>query len=260
MTPRETEKEKWKIIDYRDIKPKKYAVSNFGNVKNIVNNTYLKPWKGVNGYLYVSLMRDNNKALKIGVHVLVATYFCKIPKRLQLLNQPLVPNHDDFDRTNNYYKNLTWMTYAMNNEWNRIHNHWKIGENAPNAKIDNDTVHKICKLMEDGFLNKDIMKLLGLSNSSYHKSLLTYIRNGTKWKSISSQYNIINKNTLRKNDIEFVDSICKLIESNTSVKEMRKLLNISDDVESKARFKKLVWFIRNRKCYKDVSEKYNWWK
>ena len=259
MTPN-NEEEKWTFIDYKNIKPKMYAVSNFGNIKNVKSDNKLTPWKGKNGYLYVSLMCTDNSVLKIAIHVLVATYFCKIPKKLLNKNEPLVPNHDDFDRTNNYYKNLTWMTYAMNNEWNRIHDHWKIAEDAPNAKVSNDTVHKICKLMEDGWLNKDIIKVLGFTNNVYYKSLLTRIRNGSEWKSISSQYNIINKNTLRKNNDEFVDNICKLIDKGVSIKEMRKLLDIPDDTKSKSRFKKLVWFIRKRKCYKDISEKYNWWK
>lgn len=252
------EKEIWKVIDYKNIKSDMYSVSNYGNIKNIKTNQMLNPWKGKNGYLYVSLMTTDNTVFKISMHVLVAIYFVKIPKRLAKLNEPLVPNHDDFDRTNNYYKNLTWMTYAMNNEWNRIHDHWKIGENAPNAKIDDDQVHRICKLMESGYLNKDIVKLLGLPKNNYTKSLLTRIRTGKEWKSISSQYNIINKNTLRKNDDKFVDDICKLIEKGYAVRDMRKILEISDSTEDKQRFKKLVWAIRKRKSYRDISEKYSW--
>lgn len=258
MINKTNEKEIWKIIDYKNIKSDMYSVSNYGNIKNIKTDQMLHPWKGKNGYLYVSLMTTENTVFKISMHVLVAIYFVKIPKRLAKLNEPIVPNHDDFDKTNNYYKNLTWMTYAMNNEWNRIHDHWKIGEEAPNAKVDNDQVHKICKLMESGYLNRDIVKLLELPKDDYTKALLTRIRTGKEWKSISSQYNIINKNTLRKNDEKFVEDICKLIEKGYSVSDMRKILELSTNPKDKRRFKSLVWAIRKRKSYKDISEKYSW--
>lgn len=100
--------------------------------------------------------------------------------------------------------------------------------------------------------------MLGLPKNNYTKSLLTRIRTGKEWKSISSQYNIINKNTLRKNDDKFVDDICKLIEKGYVVRDMRKILEISDNTEDKQRFKKLVWAIRKRKSYRDISEKYSW--
>lgn len=250
--------ETWRKVIYKDVKTDMYMVSNLGKVKNVLTDTELHPWTGNNGYLYVALMGVKNKPIKIGVHVLVATMFIPIPNKLLKLNEPIVPNHDDFDKTNNTVANLRWMTYAMNNEWNYIHGHCKVGEQCQNAKVSDELVETICGLMEKGYLNKDILHVLSLPNDRYHKALLTSIRTGKHWKHISSKYNIINKNTLRKNTDEFVDSICKLIEKGYSVKEMREILNIPNTDTEKARFKKLVWFIRTRKCYKDISSKYKW--
>lgn len=254
------EKEEWKYVEYKNTKTNRYMVSNFGNIRNNKSGRTLNPWTGKNGYLYTSLMQKDNTVLKVAMHVLVATHFIPIPEELSKLNEPLVPNHDDFDKTNNHYTNLTWMTYAMNNQWNREFEHWKVCENAPNAKVSNELVHKICKLMEDGYLNKEIKEKLSLSNDKYYSALLTLIRTGSEWKEISKNYNIINKNTLRKNDDAYVDKICQLIEKNCTVKDMRKIMNIPDTNDDKDRFKKLVWFIRNRKSYKDISENYTWWK
>ena len=203
-------------------------------------------------------MNDDNEVTKVGMHVLVATHFVKIPKCLMNTDEQLVPNHNDFNKENNYHKNLQWMTYAMNNEWNHMHGHWKICEDAPNSKETNETVHTICQLMEKGFSNKYIREFLNLDDNSYYKALLTSIRTGKNWKSISSQYNITNKNTLRHNSTEFVENICQLIESGYEIKEMRQILNIPDTKEDKDKFKKLVWFIRTRKCYKEISCKYKW--
>ena len=252
------DKEKWVKIKYSKIKPNMYSISSHGNVYNNFTMKYLHPWKNNNGYLYVSLMCTDNTVMRVGVHNLVAMNFVQIPKCLINLKEPIVPNHNDFNRENNHYKNLQWMTYAMNNEWNRIHGHYKCCEDAPNSRVSNETVHMICKLMVDGFSNKDIRKILNMENTTYYNALLTRIRTGREWKEIVDKYQIEVKNTLRKNSNEFVESICKLLEQGYEIKDMRKILNIPDTQEDKDRFKKLVWFIRTRKCYKDISCNYKW--
>lgn len=253
-------KEKWKALIFKNTKMGMYSISNHGNIRNDKTNKILKPYKNKNGYLYVSLMQNDNTVIKVGVHILVALHFVKIPKALKNINEPIVPNHNDFNKENNYYENLSWMTYSLNNEWNRIHDHWKIGENAPNAKVTNELVDKICKLMEDGHLNREIISILNLDDSPYIRSLLTRIRNGSEWKSISSKYNISIKNTLRQYEDDFIDQICYYIDKGFSTKQIRMAMNIDGTKEEKVKFKKLVWFIRNRQTYKDISEKYNWWK
>lgn len=248
-------KEEWKPLKYKNVKPM-YSVSNYGGLKNTITNTILHPWKSKgNGYIYASLMCTDNKVLHVGMHVLVATHFIIKPKSDEIL----VPNHKNFDRTDNFVKNLEWVTYRENNEWNILNGHYKSCEKAQNAKSTNLLVHKICRMMRDGYLNRDIMKELNLDSSdSYYKNLLSGIRTGHKWKDISSLYDITNRNTLRKNDLALVKSICDCIEIGMELKDIRKSLDISDD--DKEKFKKLVWFIRKRKIYKEISENYTWWK
>ena len=175
-------KELWRKIIYKNVKRNMYSISSYGNVFNNFTKKNLHPWKGKNGYLYVSLMCDDNKPVKIGVHVLVATHFVKVPKCLRNIDEPIVPNHNDFNKENNYYENLQWMTYSMNNEWNIIHGHCKFGEDSPSSKVSNEIVHMICKLMEDGYSNKNIMQILKFDKNEYFKSLLTSIRTGKNWK------------------------------------------------------------------------------
>ena len=252
--------EKWKIVNYKNIKPNKYAISNYGRVKNVCSGKQLHPWKCGNGYRYGTFMCTDKKPRSFGIHVIVCTHFVKIPTRLKDVDERIVPNHKDFNRENNYYKNLEWVTYSENNEYNVKHGHVKIADNAPNCRIDNETVEKICKLMEEGKRNKEIREILNLPQNGYYKSLLTRIRNGKQWKSISSKYDIKVHNTLRGNYTdEFIDSICYMIENGYSLKEMRKKLNISDDKISK-KFKSLVNGIRSRRSYKEFSDKYTWFK
>lgn len=248
-------------MNIKNVKTNMYEVSNYGRIRNIKTNKLLNPWLGINGYRYVSLMCKDNNILKIGVHILVATYFVHVPDRLQKINKPIVPNHNDFNRENNFYKNLSWMTYAENNLYNVMNGHCKTCDSAPNAKVSNDTVHKICKYMEDGFTNTEILKKLNLKSTIYNKSLLTRIRTGKQWKDISNSYNIINKNTLlRKHDTNFINEICKLIDDGCSLSLMREILEIPSSQHENRKFKSLVYPIHNRISYKDISEKYNWWK
>lgn len=248
----------WCLVNYLNIKTNMYAVSNYGRLRNIITQKELHPWLCKNGYRYGTFMCDDNSVITIGMHVIVAEHFIKKPKSLLKLNEPLVPNHLDFDKENNYFENLEWVTYAMNNEYNRIHNHWKTCDSAPNAKSNNLLIHKICELMEQGYLNKEIFKLLDIPINRYTKSLLTRIRTGKQWKEISKNYNITNKNTLRNNDTKLIESICQMLEKGYSHKQMRGKLGIPSDKDSKRKFKCLVYGIKTRRNYKDISEKYHW--
>ena len=253
--------EEWKVVNYKNIKPNTYSISNYGRLRNICTNKDLHPWKCKNGYLYGSFMCTNNKKYSIGIHVIVCHHFIEIPERLKNTRKKIVPNHKDFNRSNNYYKNLEWVTYSENNEYNVLHGHVKMNDKAPNAKITNKTVKKICKLMEDGKKNKEIIKILNLPYDRYHKSLLSRIRSGSQWKSISSKYSISIRNTLRGNYTnEFLNSICYMIENGYTLKQMRKELNISNDKNEKQKFKNLVSGIRLRRNYKEISDNYTWFK
>ena len=251
-------KEEWKNVVYLDVKRDMYSVSNYGNIMNIKTNKKLHPWKAVNGYLYATLMTEKNSVKSIGMHVLVAEHFCKKPIELLKMHEKIVPNHNDFNKENNYCENLTWMTYAMNNNWNYIHGHYVCGENSPNAKSTNLFVEKICELMSLGYLNKEIFEILGIERTKYTVSLLSRIRNGSQWKQISSKYNISNKNTLRKYNDEFINKLCSLIQKGYNNSDMRKLLHVDEDYDSKQKFRKLVYGIKKRINYKDISDKYEW--
>lgn len=248
----------WKTIDMKNARTGRYKINKKGEVKNTKTNKILQPWTANNGYKYYSLRTNDNKTVHIGVHVLVATYFVDIPEDLLKLDQKLVPNHKDFDRSNNDISNLEWTTYKMNNDWNIEHGHCMHGDKSPNAKANNKTVRKICELLEQGYGNKEIICKLNFPNDSYHKHLITGIRTGKKWKSISKDFNIQKKNTLRHNDDAYIRSICEMLEKGYSLKDIRKNLNIENTDTEKQKIKKLVWFIRNRKCYTDISKDYIW--
>ena len=98
------------IIDNRDFI--NYEMSNYGNVKNVMRNTFLKISKNLFGYPSVTLNdKITGKGFSKTVHYYVALLFVKpMPANKNLVN------HIDENKTNNYYKNLEWVTSKENSD------------------------------------------------------------------------------------------------------------------------------------------------
>lgn len=103
------EKEIWKRIPWA----KDYEISNWGRVKSYkidtVNGRLMKltPNKS-SGYIIVSIRNNEGILTPSSVHSLVAEAFIPNPENKDQIN------HIDEDKTNNYYKNLNWMTAKEN--------------------------------------------------------------------------------------------------------------------------------------------------
>lgn len=93
----------WKIItNYKN-----YAVSNFGNVKNIKTQKILKQTTDAYGYLTVGLYNNGKQKIK-KVHRLVAMMF------LHDYSEALQVNHMDDNKKNNNISNLEMCTNKYN--------------------------------------------------------------------------------------------------------------------------------------------------
>lgn len=84
-----------------------YAISNFGNVKNVKKNKILTPYLNVNGYLTYTFCQNGIKKT-FRIHRLVALYFIDNPNNLPYVN------HKDGNKTNNSVENLEWCTAQEN--------------------------------------------------------------------------------------------------------------------------------------------------
>lgn len=104
----------WKdITGYEGI----YQVSNLGRVKRIGkyrnqykewnSNVLLKPIDNSNGYLFVTLSK-NNKTKQFYIHRLVAYAFIENTDKLPEVN------HKDGNKQNNQIENLEWVTCSEN--------------------------------------------------------------------------------------------------------------------------------------------------
>ena len=105
------------VEEYRIIKDfPKYAVSNFGNVINILKNKQKISTVKAHGYLDLNLYK-NNKRTHRTVHSLVAEAFLKNDN-----NYPCV-DHIDGNPKNNYVDNLRYVTVSQNLMNSKLHKH-----------------------------------------------------------------------------------------------------------------------------------------
>lgn len=93
-----------------------YAVSNLGNIKNIITNKILVGGKDKDGYRQVTLIK-NGKQFNRRICRLVALTFIDNPNNLPQVN------HKDERVDNDNVNNLEWCTAAYNNTYgNRLNN------------------------------------------------------------------------------------------------------------------------------------------
>lgn len=88
-----------------------YKVCEDGHIKRIDSGKILKPAVAKNGYLIVSLWK-NNKGKSQYVHRILAETFLSIPKS----KDRLTVNHIDGNKLNNTLQNLEWCSYSANNQ------------------------------------------------------------------------------------------------------------------------------------------------
>lgn len=154
-----------------------YEISSDGKVRS---NRH----KSVNKILRVSCATDhyprvvlciNNKRKNMTVHRLVANAFIKNP------NAYKVVNHKNGIKTDNRAENLEWCTHGHNTR--HAMNEGLINimcENAPSAKLTNENVLKIKKMLIGKELtHKDISKIFGV-----HETTISSINTGKNWSTL----------------------------------------------------------------------------
>ena len=124
----------------------KYSISEYGLIRNDKTNKILRIQDNGKGYKKVTLT-NNGKPYQCYIHRLVAEYFLENKNK-----DKLQVNHIDGDKSNNYFKNLE---YVSNSE-NQIHAH-KIGLKPNGDKLWN------AKFSKEDIIKSQISNLLGKS-------------------------------------------------------------------------------------------------
>ena len=176
--------EKWLHIKIPTI-PGKYLISNFGRVYSILTERILRFFVNRTGYYQVALPNSKTKMITYKVHRLVALHFIK-ESHTTIRNHV---NHKDGNKLNNHEDNLEWVTIQENNQ-HAIDNNLRpnsIGENNYIAKVTNDYVEIVCRLIANGITNKEICKIMKITNVN-ERNRINKIRRKILWKHISDKH------------------------------------------------------------------------
>ena len=177
--------EEWKPVYFKGIDPdEKYEVSNYGRIRRFepkINNWKIHRPANVNGYAYFSfrttLEANERGRITKSLHRLVAELF--IGPTLNDANNVI---HEDFNKWNNYFKNLRWATKQEMFQHSRKSPRTKIaierrkGE-ITNAKLTATDVMRLKKKLKRGKnpLYK-IAREFGITHTQLNR-----IRRGENW-------------------------------------------------------------------------------
>jgi DNA-binding XRE family transcriptional regulator len=177
--------EKWvDIKGYESL----YQISSFGNVRSldreiIYGDKNKGEYHNRKGQLLKPSLSNGYKTISLSgvthtIHSLVAKHFLNEP-----LNKDYVVNHIDYNKENNFYKNLEWVTQKDNVRHNYLTGNANIGVKQKDAKLDKDKVLQIKFYLKEGILSQaKIAKMYNVSATT-----ITDIKKGRKWKHIDKE-------------------------------------------------------------------------
>ena len=149
-------------------------------------------------------------------------------------------NHIDGNKDNNSLDNLEACSIIYNIQHAIITGlRNNKGENCYLNKYSEKTIHKILKLLEDGYDNNSISNKLNIPLST-----ISGIKTGKTWTHISNQYNL--PNYIHRQNIDIVECVIKSIIKGLTNKQISSMYNIDH---------KYISLIRNKKRHKELYDK-----
>ncbi len=157
---RKIEDEVWKELSFTD---KKYEISNYGRIKSYCydhDNGRIVKLGNIKGFFNVSLRVDGKKKSYL-VHKLTAEYFVE-----KTADDQDVVIHLDWNKQNNYYLNLQWVTKVES--YKRMHKvlqeaRKKAGKVVTSSKLNKQDVAVIKGMLEKGVKQNLIAKMFCVS-------------------------------------------------------------------------------------------------
>jgi hypothetical protein len=169
--------EHWKVLklSHLDI-TEKYAISDHGRVKSfkchekgkIINCSVIR------GYKAIVVKLSSGKYTSLYLHKLVAELFLE---RAFLLQKFVI--HKDYDKSNNNYQNLYWVTFQTMNAHQKLNPNNKVLK-VNHAKLSEEEV-KTIKLK----LKKNVNVLLLAKKYGITHTQVYRIKNGQNWKHVN---------------------------------------------------------------------------
>ena len=157
---------------------KKYLIDEDGNIFDVKENKYRKPFVTKDGYLKVSFYIFGKYKRKL-VHRLVLETFNPVENM-----EKLQVNHIDGNKQNNNINNLEWCTLKenMKHAWENglCKNSTPSGNESHHKVLDEDTVKLILLDLKNGMSYQKIADKYGVSKPTIYQ-----IKNKITWKNVS---------------------------------------------------------------------------
>jgi len=228
------------IFDFEEkmIQSKRYIISNYGRIKNVESDKFVKPWKDKDGYAQIYVCEPGYDKLPRKVHRLVAFVF--IPN---INNYPQI-NHkrygDEF-KDFNHVDNLEW----SNNSQNQKHKYNSLGKEVFTI----EELFKIKELLQvEGWTINSILENLGYDRDKSKAQCLKRIHEGVDHKDIFSDIKIAKRGEKFLNTKEEdVHEICKCIKNKMKIVDIAKLFDVG---------KHVINGIKAKRNHKKISDLY----
>ena len=181
----------------------RYSITNDGKVYSYISGRYLDKGFDKDGYALVTLSRDGYKRT-YRVHRLVAETFIDNPDNKSEIN------HKDFNRKNNWFENLEWVTQEENDQWSKLHGHagrYDIQKAYTFTNVFNGKSFTIL-----GF--KEVLKQFGGSKRNFIDRVQKYANTGAyikcgRFKGLRIDVEDLKVQRLVQQNVESSDSKCK---------------------------------------------------
>ena len=202
-------KEIWKEINYKDIIPGRYEVSDMGNFRKMKSKKEMNgcnPKNERGGYHRIALKTINGKIKKFQKHRIVMATFGYLTDNQEV-------NHKNGKKYDNSYTNLEATDRKGNAKHAAENNLYQKCEDHYRSNFTNEEVENICKLISEGYPISEVIDIMNL-HDGYGDiySNIDKIINGKAWKSISSKYNFdYNKYHYKTYSYDDIWKMCECI-------------------------------------------------
>ena len=244
------------------IVPDRYMISTFGFVYDKYTGfTYPSENVTKENYVFSNIKLTNGRTEHIQNHILVMRKFM-VFKPVDATEIDHVNGH----KYQNWIWNLDYVTHKENLDRAVQTGLYPVGENQQNAIYTNDQIRMICELIEQGLTPYEIRVKLHDQLPNLKRNIITDIKSGKQWRSISKDYdfsNMYQKKTSRPFTIEEVEMFCAGIEKYGHSKTPREIaIAIGIDMDSLDEFEQNRYIncisrLRRKLIFKDVCAKYN---
>jgi len=207
-------------LEWRAIPNTNYLISENGDIFSKRSNTILLPQVNKGGYLQLTLYLDGVKT-PCRIHRLVGKYFLEEKEGLQI-------NHKDGNKLNNHFSNLEYVTSKENHRHGIENGLFPIGSLKPGAKLDEDDVRIIKKMMVEGMDDMEISEITGVVTATISK-----IRHKKRWSHVLPELELPSTNGTSKNsrgkkklEAEDIPEIRKLYRDGMSLAAIGRLYHV----------------------------------